>query len=311
MSFSSDTKNELVKIKNPNTAISICELAGAVAFGGKLRHGSEGLNLQIITENPKTARRIYQLIKETAAVNSKIKIHKTASGNSYYQVYAENKDVVRLMYKLKFIEKPSDINYFASFGINRDILDKPHKRKAFLRGAFLACGSVTSPEKKYHMEFVTPNYGLHNDLYAVMKELGLNPRIVVRKGNMVIYFKSSDEIADILTSMGAYSMLMNFHNTRIIKEIRNNVNRTVNCEAANMQKTVDASVDQVHAIEKLKKNNMFELLPENLKEVAELRMQYREHSLKELGEMLNPPLGKSGVNHRLRKIQEMADKCHE
>ncbi len=309
MSFSSDTKNELVKIKNANSALSLCELMGTVSFGGKLRRGNDGLILQIVTENPKIARHIYQLIKDMLEINTKIKIHKTAGGNSYYQVYMENSSVMAIMLKLGFIEKPSDVNYFTAFRVKTEMLNSTAKRKAFLRGVFLVCGSVTSPEKKYHMEFVTANYGLHNDLYSVMRALGLKPRVVVRKSNMVIYFKNSDEIADILTAMGAFSMLMNFHNAKIIKEIRNNVNRTINCESANMQKMVDASVSQVHAIEKLIKNKMFDTLPENLKEVARLRLEYREHSLKELGEMLNPPLGKSGVNHRLRKIQEIADNC--
>lgn len=309
MSFSSDTKNELVKVKNPNQSIALCELMGAVAFGGKFKRENGNMIIQIVTENPKIARRIYQLEKEIAGINSKIKIHKTSSGNTYYQVCTENSNAVAVMLKLGFIGKPSDVNYFTFFRASDELITNTAKRKAFLRGAFLTCGSVMSPEKKYHMEFVTSNYGLHNDLYAVMLALGLKPRIVIRKGNFVVYFKSSDEIADILTSMGAFGMLMNFHNAKIIKEIRNNVNRTINCESANMRKMIDASVAQVQAIEKLMNNKRFDSLPENLKEVARLRLEYRECTLKELGEMLNPPLGKSGVNHRLRKIQEMADNC--
>lgn len=308
MSFSSDTKNELVKIKNAALSASISELMGAVAFGGRLKREKNGFFLQTVTENPKVARRIYQLLKECTGVSSKIKINKTAKNNVYYQVYTENEDVIKVLMGLGFISKPSDINFFSSFRINTDYLDKPMKKRAFLRGAFLSCGAVMTPEKKYHMEFATSSYGLHNDLFVVMKGLGLKPKIVVRKNNFVIYYKSSNEIADILTMLGAYSVLMEFHNTKIIKEIRNNVNRTVNCEAANMQKMVDASLEQVRAIEKLVKHNLFDTLPENLKEVARLRLEFREHSLKELGEMLDPPLGKSGVNHRLRKIQEIADK---
>ena len=207
---------------------------------------------------------------------------------------------------LGFIAKPSDINFFNGFRVTTEYLDRPMKKKAFLRGAFLSCGAVMTPEKKYHMEFATSSYGLHNDLFVVMKSLGLKPKIVVRKNNFVIYYKSSNEIADILTMLGAYSVLMEFHNTKRLKEIRNNVNRTVNCEAANMQKMVDASLEQVRAIEKLVNKNLFDTLPENLKEVARLRLEFREHSLKELGEMLDPPLGKSGVNHRFRKIGEIA-----
>ncbi len=309
MSFSSDTKNELVKVRNVSTSAAVCELMGAVAFGGRLRRDNGVFKVLTITENPKVARRIFQLMKDSASVVSKIKIHKTNKNNIFYHVYAENEDAVSLLINLGFIVKPSDINYLTTLRVNTEYIDKPAKMKAFLRGAFLTSGAVMSPDKKYHMEFATSSYGLHNDLFTVMKALGLKPRIVVRSGNMVIYFKNSEEIADILTLMGAYKVLMDFHNAKIIKEIRNNVNRTMNCEAANLQKMVDASMEQVAAINKLIEKNKFDTLPDNLKEVARLRLEYREHSLKELGEMLDPPLGKSGVNHRLRKIQEIAEKC--
>lgn len=309
MSFSQDTKNELVKIKNVSTSAALCELMGCVAFGGRLRREKGVLSLTTVTENPKTARRIYQLIKDTVDITAKVKISKTSNGKAFYTVAIENDEAISLMIALDFIKKPSDVNYLSSFRINTEYIDKSARQKAFLRGVFLTSGTVMSPEKKYHMEFATPSYGLHNDLYVVMKDMGLSPRVVVRSSNMVIYFKNSEEIADILTLMGAYKVLMDFHNTKILKEIRNNVNRTMNCEAANLQKMVDASLEQVNAINKIIETGKFETLPDNLKEIARLRLEYREHSLKELGEMLDPPLGKSGVNHRLRKLQEIAEKC--
>lgn len=308
MSFSSDTKNEIVKIKNVSTAAELCELMGAVAFGGRLKREKGTLVLATVTENPKIARRLFQLMKNAANVTSRIKINKTQRNNVSYTVYTENDEAISLLLTLGFISRPSDINYLDAFSVNTAYIDKSAKRKAFLRGAFLTSGAVMSPEKKYHMEFATTAYGLHNDLYAVMKELGLNPKVVVRGTSLVIYFKNSEEIADILGLMGAYKVLMDFHNVKIIKEIRNNVNRTMNCEAANLQKMVDAAVDQVAAINKLIETGRFDSLPDNLKEIARLRLKYRDLSLKELGEMLDPPLGKSGVNHRLRKIQEIADK---
>lgn len=309
MSFSQDTKNELVKIKNVSTSAALCELMGCVAFGGRLRREKGVLSLTTVTENPKTARRIYQLIKDTVDITAKVKISKTSNGKAFYTVAIENDEAISLMIALDFIKKPSDVNYLSSFRINTEYIDKSARQKAFLRGVFLTSGTVMSPEKKYHMEFATPSYGLHNDLYVVMKDMGLSPRVVVRSSNMVIYFKNSEEIADILTLMGAYKVLMDFHNTKILKEIRNNVNRTMNCETANLQKMVDASMEQVNAINKIIETGKFETLPDNLKEIARLRLEYREHSLKELGEMLDPPLGKSGVNHRLRKLQEIAEKC--
>ena len=308
MSFSSDTKNELAKVSNVSTSAALCELMGAVAYGSRIKRDKSGFKLITVTENPKIARRIFQLMKDSVDITSKIKIHKTTTGNVVYYVYTENADAIALMISLGFINRPSEINYLVNLRVNTDYVDKAVKRRAFLRGAFLTAGSIMSPEKKYHMEFATSNYGLHNDLYVVMKELGLNPKVVVRSSNMVIYFKNSEEIADILGSMGAFKVLMDFHNAKIVKEIRNNVNRTTNCEAANLQKLVDAAVEQVRAIQKLIDSGKFDTLPEGLKEVARLRMEYREHSLKELGEMMNPPLGKSGVNHRLRKLQELAER---
>ena len=307
MSFSSDTKNELAKINNVSTSAAICELMGAVAYGSRFKREEGSFKLITVTENPKIARRVFQLMKDAVGVTSKIKIHKTVTGKIVYYVYTEDAQAVTLLLSLGFISKPSEINYLSSLRVNTDFIDKSAKMKSFLRGAFLTSGAVMSPEKKYHMEFATGNYGLHNDLYVIMKSMGFSPKVVVRNSNMVIYFKNSDEIADILTTMGAYQVLMDFHNAKIIKEIRNNVNRAMNCEAANLQKMVDASVEQVRAINKLVESGKFDFLPENLKEVARLRLEYRDYSLKELGEMLDPPLGKSGVNHRLRKIQEMAE----
>ncbi len=308
MSFSSDTKNELSKINNVSTSAALCELMGAVAYGSRIKREKGIFKFITVTENPKVARRIFQLMKDCTGISSKIKIHKTSGGNVVYYVYTENADAIALMVTLGFISKPSEINYLTSIRVNTEYIDKSVKMKSFLRGAFLTCGAIMSPEKKYHMEYATSNYGLHNDLYIVMKNLGLNPKVVVRGSNMVIYFKNSEEIADILTSMGAYKVLMDFHNAKIVKEIRNNVNRTMNCEAANLQKMVDASVEQVRAINKIMESGKFDTLPESLKEVARLRLEYRDYSLKELGELLDPPLGKSGINHRLRKLQELAEK---
>ncbi len=308
MSFSSNAKNEIAAQKIHTAAAELSELMAIVAFGGKIRRSENGYILGIITENAKIARHIYKLMRSAASAESKIRIRKTAKNNVYYQVYTDGDDTITAMMRLGFISKPAEINYFNTFCVNTNYLDKPFKCKAFLKGAFLSCGTIMNPEKNYHMEFAVPEYSLHNDLYRIMMQLNLKPKVVVRKGDMVIYFKHSSEIADILTLMGAFNALMDFHNAKILKEIRNNVNRTVNCESANVQKTVDASVEQVKAIEKLMRTGAFDTLPDNLKEIARLRMEYREHSLKELGEMLNPPLGKSGVNHRLRKIQEEADK---
>ncbi|MGL5694944.1 MAG: DNA-binding protein WhiA, partial [Peptostreptococcaceae bacterium] len=182
---------------------------------------------------------------------------------------------------------------------------------AFLRGAFLGGGSISDPEKNYHMEFVTNNEDFANSLKDLINSLGFNSKIVSRKNNYVVYLKESEQISDLLSIIGAHHALLSLQNTKILKEMRNNVNRIVNCETANLSKTVNAAVRQVENIRFIQQTIGINSLPENLQEIAVIREEYEDMTLKELGEMLNPPIGKSGVNHRLRKIEEIANKLRE
>ena len=183
--------------------------------------------------------------------------------------------------------------------------------RAFLRGAFLGGGSISDPEKNYHMEFVTNNEDFANSLKDLINSLGFNSKIVSRKNNYVVYLKESEQISDLLSIIGAHNALLSLQNTKIVKEMRNNVNRIVNCETANLSKTVNAAVRQVENIRFIQETIGISSLPENLQEIARIREEYEDMTLKELGEMLNPPIGKSGVNHRLRKIEEIANKLRE
>jgi len=180
--------------------------------------------------------------------------------------------------------------------------------KAYLRGAFLASGSMSDPEKTYHLEIICHNHVLAKELNEIMDSFNLNAKVIMRKGSHVVYLKEGENIVDFLNIIGAHSALLELENIRILKEMRNNVNRIVNCETANLQKTVNASVRQVDNIRYIRDNLGFEKLPENLRDIAQLRLKYSDASLKELGEMLSPSLGKSGVNHRLRKLDIIAEK---
>ena len=179
---------------------------------------------------------------------------------------------------------------------------------AFLRGAFLCAGSVNSPEAGYHLEIVTPHRRLAEDLVALIRAYYFEPRILLRKQNYVIYFKDSSEIEDLLTTLGAQRSALEIMSVKVYKDIRNNTNRIVNCETANIKKTVSAAAKQCEAIEKLAHAGMLERLPDELREVAELRLKNPECSLSELAEKLPETLTKSGLNHRLQKLMAEADK---
>jgi hypothetical protein len=187
------------------------------------------------------------------------------------------------------------------------ILQQTCCKRAFLRGAFLAAGSISDPTKGYHFEIVCRSPEQARQLQQIMCTFALAARIVERKKHFVVYLKEGAQIVDMLNVMEAHVALMQLENVRIIKEMRNTVNRKVNCETANISKTVSAAVRQVEDIRLIEEHQGISSLPENLREIARVRMEYPDMPLKELGEQLSPTIGKSGVNHRLRKISEIAE----
>lgn len=195
----------------------------------------------------------------------------------------------------------------SQYVVERQLVERSCCKQAYVRGAFLATGSVTDPEKGYHFEIVCDTEEQAAILKDIIKSFGLEPKLVMRKKYYVVYLKDGSMIVDILNVMGAHISLMNMENVRILKDMRNSVNRRVNCETANINKTVNAAVKQVEDIKYIEQKKGLKFLPDNLRTLAELRLEESELPLKDLGEMLNPPLGKSGVNHRLRKISEIAN----
>ena len=184
-------------------------------------------------------------------------------------------------------------------------------KRAFIRGTFLSSGSISDPEKGYHFEIVCPDRGKAEQLQGIIRSFHVEAKIVVRKKSYVVYVKEGAQIVDMLAVMEANVALMDLENIRILKEMRNTVNRKVNCEAANINKTVNAAVRQVEDIQLISRTIGFESLSDGLAQIARLRLQYPDATLKELGMMLNPQVGKSGVNHRLRKLSEIADELRE
>ena len=181
-------------------------------------------------------------------------------------------------------------------------------KRAFLRGAFLSVGSMSNPEKAYHLEYVCVDTQQAAQLIDILLVYGIHAKTVVRKKYQVVYIKESEEIVELLNVIGAHISLMKLENLRIFKDMRNSINRRVNCETANITKTVNAATKQIADIQYIKEHYGFDNLKDNLRQVAELRLEYPDAALKELGEYLSPPVGKSGVNHRLRKLSELAEK---
>ena len=213
----------------------------------------------------------------------------------------------KILQALKMLDE-SGKPLFPLEGVNRMLLKQSCCKRACLRGAFLCAGSMSDPKKGYHLEFVCEQEKQAQQIRDMIADFELEAKIICRKKHYVVYMKEGAAIVDLLNVMGARLSLMYLENLRVEKEVRNSVNRKVNCEAANITKTVNAASRQIEDIIYLQKHYGMEKLPENLREMAEIRLEYPESSLQELGKFLNPPVGKSGVNHRLRKLSELADK---
>jgi len=282
-----------------DSCCSISELAAVIRTSGVIKFISpDEMNIKIVTENAAFARRVFSLIKKLCNISPEVIIRKSKKlkkHTSYIVVVTAAMGAKKL---LDIVNRPADES-----GIIKGVCCK----KAYLRGAFLAGGSISDPEKTYHLEITNHSLDLAVELNKLMNTFDLNPKIVKRKGSYVSYLKEGENIVDFLNIIGAHSALLELENIRILKEMRNSVNRIVNCETANLEKTVNASLRQVENIKYIRDNIGFENLPENLREIAEIRLKYNDANLKELGEMLNPPLGKSGVNHRLRKLDRIAE----
>lgn len=313
MSFSTDAKNELARILPDGRKVAIAELAAIIKSAGSIQIvGYKKINLKIITELNSIARKVFKLLKVNFDINTTISINKNQMlkrNNSYVLTVTDEMGATELLRELGVLE-PGD-GFFTVNKVPEKLVEEDECKRAFLRGAFLGGGSISDPDKSYHMEFVTNSEEFAISLKDLINSLGLNSKIVPRKSNYIVYLKESEQISDLLSVIGAHKALLSLQNTKVLKEMRNNVNRIVNCETANLSKTVNASVRQVEDINLIQKTIGISNLPKNLQEIALIRVEYEDMTLKELGEILDPPIGKSGVNHRLRKIGEIAEKLRE
>lgn len=313
MSFSGQVKEELSRQIHKSRHCRIAEIAAILSFAGRLEETEEESILRVYTENLFLARKYFILMKQTfqvtcrIAVRQNIYLHKS---RTFVISLSGQEEVGRVLQAVKWrSEKNEDIRTREL--VHGILVQKSCCRRAFIRGAFLSAGSMSDPEKSYHFEIVCTGEEKAGQLMEIINSFDMDAKVVMRKKNHVVYLKEGAQIVDMLNIMEAHVALMNLENVRIIKEMRNSVNRQVNCETANINKTVSAAVRQVEDINYIKHTRGLDSLPDNLREVALIRLQYPQAPLKELGTFLEPPVGKSGVNHRLRRLCELAEEYRQ
>ena len=310
MSFSSDVKEELTRQFSEARHCQLAEIAAFVNMCGRVSILETGnYSLRIQTENEGVARKCFTLLEKAFNIEAEITVKKSRylkRSNIYLVDVKDNKEVIKILQAVKLIDSDNQIDEHVSL-VNNTIIQKDCCKRAFARGAFLSAGSISAPEKFYHLEIVCTVREKAERLQSIIKSLGLEAKVVARKKYFVVYIKEGAQIVDMLALIGANIALMDLENVRILKEVRNNVNRKVNCETANINKTVSAAVKQIEDIRYIEATKGFSDLAPGLQEIAQMRLEYPDASLKELGEMLTPPVGKSGVNHRLRKLSNIAN----
>lgn len=311
MSFSTQTKNELARVFPESKGIKLAELAALIRMSGTIQlAGFKKLNFKISTENAAIARKHFKLLKELFGVNTEVTVQKSNNlkkNNMYVMLITYEMGANDILEQLEILRR-EDGSFFIENSVPQKLLKDDDARRAYIRGAFLGAGSISDPEKTYHIEFVVSSNEFGEQFKELINSYGLNSKIAMRKNSYVVYIKESEQISDILNIMGAHKALLSLENTKIVKQMRNDINRIVNCETANLSKTIDASIRQIENIRFIKDTVGLSALPPNLREIANLRLENENLSLKELGQMLSAPLGKSGVNHRLRKIEQVAER---
>ncbi|MBQ9764301.1 MAG: DNA-binding protein WhiA [Phascolarctobacterium sp.] len=300
MSFSNDVKNELSRLETNEVCCDKAELLGVLRMSGAIVIRGMNIGIHFSTENAALARRVLQILKNNYQVQTEVVITRSRrlKKNNRYQVRVLPAPQVNIaMTELQLLSMESDLK--------NPILTKQCCKRAFLRGAFLGGGSISRPSSDYHLEMVTGNEDFAHSIIKVMHTFSMKAKLTDRKNDFIVYLKDGESITNFLRVIGAHNSMMEFEGVRVLKEMRNNVNRRVNCETANLGKVVKAAVRQVNCIKFIDDHMGLSELPEALQETARLRLEYPEASLNELVEY-SGGIGKSGINHRLKKLQEMA-----
>ncbi len=310
VSFSRQVKDELERQVPAAVHCQLAELLAMAQNFGRRIDTADGPAFQIQTENLTVARKSYILTRKVFHVKMQVTVRRNRSGRRvglYFLQAPAGKPSLSMLFRLGWNETDGTWEK----AVREKLLARNCCQRAYLRGMFLSTGSMADPRKSYHLEMVLPEENEAKELIRRMEKFSVEARMIPRKHMFVVYLKEGAQIVDLLNVMGAHVALMDLENVRILKDVRNQVNRKVNCETANLQKTVDAAARAKEDILLIQQKMGLEKLSEGLFEIATLRLQEPDASLQELGAMLDPPIGKSGVNHRLRKLGEIADRLRQ
>ena len=296
MSFSSNVKAELCRLPLVPNSCAVAEAYGVLLYCNTFTPSA----VRIVTESADFAARLPKLFKKAFGFGFDQEPDGNAGGKRAFTI--DNKEKISRIYDAFGANADESVTLHVNFGI----LEEEPERLSFLRGAFLAGGSVTDPAKRYHLELITSHYKVSREMYALLLDVGFYPKELLRGGSGILYFKQSNYIEDFLTAIGAPVCAMGVMEAKVEKDLRNGVNRRVNCETANLTKVVDASMEQLAAISRLEERGVLQTLPEKLRQTVQLRRDNPEATLTELAAMPDPPVSKSAMNHRMRKLIELA-----
>ena len=308
MSFSSEVKSELIALKTEKSCCMLSELnALTQGCASMTLHGQGEFSISYVTENPSVAKRIFILLKRRLEINSNPRFHKAPrfGGRRIYIIQLSSSDSRKLTYALHMLRNDENGEVFR--GIPRHAMTRKCCQQAFLRGAFLGTGSIVVPEKDYHLEIVCGSEQKANMIQQVLARNDLKASIMKRRSTSVLYFKRGEDIAELLSFMGAVRARMRYENILAQRSLRESVMRVTNCDHGNLHRLLNASQKQLKAIETIRNSGHFTELPPDLQSIMRLRRQNPEMTLEQIGEMLNPKLGKSGGYHRFRKVIEIAE----
>lgn len=311
MSFSQEVKDELEKQIGSARHCRIAELAVILLSYGHVSTTKTGKKrLLLSTEHETIVRKYFTLLKKTFNIENGVlkTAFSTESTGRMFEGILEDEPLMETVLKAVKLWDEKNRTMLQQTDVSDVLLKSACCKRAYLRGCFLCSGSMSDPQKGYHLEYLCNNEDMANQLLRVIADFDVEAKVVRRKKYYVVYIKEGAAIVELLNVMEAHVCLMNLENTRIIKEIGNYTNRTVNCETANIIKAVNAANKQIADIERIRDKVGLDSLPAPLREMAEVRLQYHDTPLGELGKYLDPPIGKSGVNHRLRKLGEIAEK---
>ncbi len=311
MSFSSEVKEELVGHIGTSRHCQLAEIAAIISGIGLVRTESDGSRkLFLQADNEQIVRKFFTLLRKAFNIGTSI-LEKDAdikaNGRVYRPVSVTDSVLEACLKAVKLVTPEGELKDISE-GISPMVTRNSCCKRAFIRDSFLCLGSISDPNKGYHLEFVCDREIQAVQLQEMIESFDIEARIVKRKKYYVLYMKEGSGIVDLLNIMEAHVSLMNLENLRIVKEMRNSINRRVNCEVANITKTVNAATKQIEDITYIRDHYGFDNLQESLRQMAEVRLEHPDATLLELGSFLEPPVGKSGVNHRLRKLSELAEK---